>query len=309
MSSSDLYADCRLCGRNCGVDRTKIIGYCKTGSAVAVSAHLLHFGEEPPISGTKGSGTIFFSGCSLGCCFCQNFQISSKSETKNISIEDLSDIFLELQEKGAHNINLVTPTHFTPSIKNAFITAKKKGFSIPVVYNSSGYDSIANLEFIDEIVDIYLPDFKFIKPDLSKKYCKAENYPELAKKNIEFMMKKKGYLRLNGEIAVSGVLIRHLVMPSALDNTIEIIKYLNSVYGKKIWFSAMSQYLPKFNAYKHPEINRALKYEEYSEIENCLLELDLDNAFLQELSSREIFFPDFTESDPFNPKTEYEKNI
>ncbi|HON57629.1 MAG TPA: radical SAM protein, partial [bacterium] len=279
------YTNCNLCGRYCNINRYEKAGYCKTTDRLIISSYLLHFGEEPPISGANGSGTIFFSGCSLGCAFCQNYQISAELEGNSYNIEQLAEMFIKLQNQQAHNINLVTPTHFTPSIKKAFYLVKNKGFFLPIVYNSSGFDSPENLKFIDEIVDIYLPDFKFIDSELSKRYCNAENYPDIAKKNMEIMIKSKGLLKLENDIAKSGVLIRHLVMPNAIENTIEILEYLRVNFGNDIYMSIMSQYAPRYKSKKYNEINRGLKKKEYDIVMNYLIKYDMDNVYVQELMS------------------------
>jgi len=205
-----------------------------------------------------------------------------------------------LQSQGAHNINLVTPTHYSLAIKNSIINARDNGLNIPVVYNSSGFDSIENLHFMDEVIDIYLPDFKFIHPELSLKYCNSGEYPEICMKNIEFMMKSRGLLKIDEDgIAYSGTLIRHLVIPGSINNSIDILNYLLNSYGHEIYLSVMSQFSPEYNSISYPEINRKLFQDEYQLVISLLNKNCMENIFCQELISSDIYLPDFRKSSPF----------
>jgi len=297
------YNNCSLCPRNCRVNRNEKKGYCLVSNEVYISAYLKHFGEEPPISGDCGSGTVFFSGCSLRCVFCQNYQISWLLEGNKYSINSLADIFLDLQNQGAHNINLVTPTHYAISIIAALEIAKTNGLRIPIVYNSSGFDAIETLEMIDSFIDVYLPDFKFIDAQLSKKYCNSEEYPEIAKQNILFMIKRKGQLKLRNGLAERGVLIRHLVMPNAIENSKRILKFIAEECGVETFMSIMSQYSPVYKAVDFTEINCSISKKEYDELLDYAIALNLDNAFFQELVSQNIYFPDFK-----NQETPFKQN-
>lgn len=252
----------------------------------------LHFWEEPPISGTRGSGAIFFSGCSLSCVYCQNSEISRGGKGKEISVERLSEIMLELSEKGAHNINLVTPTHFAPTIREALILAKEKGLSIPIVYNTSSYDTEETLRSLQGLVDVYLADCKYFRPESAKKYSRAENYPEVALLAIDEMVRQKPKPRFSGELMTGGVIIRILLLPQHVAEAKLILSKLYKRYGDKVYFSLMNQYTPQENA--ESPLNRTVTREEYRELVSYAEKLGVKNAFVQEGgTASESFIPKF----------------
>ena len=262
--SKKLLENCRVCPRNCSVDRTKNkLGFCKTGRNVYVASYFPHKGEEFPIRGYNGSGTIFFSYCNLGCVYCQNYNISQLGEGYLLTPEDIADIMVELQERGCHNINWVTPSHIVPQLIEATYIASKKGLKIPIVYNTSSYDSLESLRLLDGIVDIYLADLKYLKEDYGRKYSKVKNYPEVAKNAIKEMYRQVGDLKVdkNG-IAYRGLLVRHLVLPNNISTTEEVLNFLKSV-SPNIHVNIMPQYFPTYRAYEYPELSRSIYINEY----------------------------------------------
>ncbi len=283
---------CNLCCRNCLVDRYKEKGYCNASNKIKVSLVSLHQWEEPFISGTRGSGTIFFSHCSLKCIFCQNKKISD-GYGKEITIKRFSKICLEQQQKGAHNINLVTPTHYVPLIRKGLIKAKKEGLKIPIVYNTSSYDSITALQMMDGLVDIYLADLKYYSDLLAKKYSKCSNYFENATKAIEEMYKQVGKPIIENNLLKKGVVVRILILPDNIIDSKKIIKYLYNKYGDNIYLSIMNQYTP-ISKYKYNELNRKLTEEEYNEVIDYACSIGVKNAFIQEGDTAlESFIPEF----------------
>lgn len=294
---------CHCCPRQCGVDRLAgEIGFCKIGGEALVSHAGLHYGEEPPISGTHGSGTIFFAGCNLRCVFCQNHQISQKFQQNSVtpmSSEGLADAMLRLQADGAHNINFVSPSHVLWQMADAIIRAKDKGLGLPIVYNSNGYDSVAALGQIRGLIDIYLPDLKYMDPSMAHNYSKVDNYAEVAGGVLAEMLDQVGHLEVdNNGIAHRGLLVRHLVMPGGLENSRQCLRLLAEL-DPQTTISLMSQYSPQHQAAQYPDINRTLSLAEYDEITDFALSLGLDNVFVQELSSQEIYLPDFDNEQPF----------
>ena len=286
---------CNLCPRNCNTDRNIKVGYCKMTDTIKISRAALHQWEEPCISGENGSGTVFFSGCNMGCVFCQNQDISHQGFGKEISVERLAEIFIELQHKKAHNINLVTPTHFVPQIVKAMDISRKNGLTIPVVYNTSGYEKTENIDALKDTVDVYLPDFKYFLSDTAKKYSYCGDYPQVVKKAIDSMVRQTGPCEFdeNGMIT-KGVIVRVLVLPGHTDEAKQIIEYLFDRYGDDIFISIMSQYTPCTNLEKYPEINRRLTQEEYDDVIDFAVELGLENGFVQEgESASESFIPPF----------------
>ena len=286
---------CNICPRNCNVQRDVKTGYCGVTNNIKISRAALHFWEEPCISGQNGSGTVFFSGCNMGCVFCQNQDISHQCFGKEITIERLAEIFVELQQKNAHNINLVTPTHFVPQIIQAVKTARQKGLSIPVVYNTSSYEKVQNIENLKDTVDIYLPDFKYISAETAQKYSFCGDYPQRAKAAIDAIIKQTGPCVFDDEgIVQKGVIVRVLVLPGCTDEAKQIIEYLYTTYGDDIFISIMSQYTPCTNLEKYPEINRKLTQQEYDDVVDFAVELGLENGFLQEdEAASESFIPPF----------------
>lgn len=286
---------CNICPRYCKVNRKNNLGFCKSNDNIKISRAALHYFEEPCISGNNGSGAIFFSGCNLKCVFCQNYNISNKNFGKEISIERLIEIFFELKEKGANNINLVTPTHFIPLIAQALKTAKEKGLDIPIVYNTSGYENISSLKLLDGLIDVYLPDLKFFDENLAKKYLKADNYFKFASEAIKEMYRQVGNITFNKKgLIQKGVIVRHLVMPGYTKDSKKIIKYLYDTYHDNIYLSIMNQYTPNHHLENYKEINRPLSNEEYDEVINYAIDLGIENAFIQEGDTcSESFIPEF----------------
>lgn len=256
---------CTLCPRNCGVNRrNKEKGFCKTGDKAVVASYGPHFGEERPLVGTGGSGTIFFGNCNLGCVFCQNFGISHLGEGQEISIDRLASIMIDLQAQGCHNINLVTPTHQTPMILSALKAAMENGLDIPIVYNCGGYESVKTLELLDGIIDIYMPDFKYANEEMSKRFSGAPDYPVVAGEAVKEMHRQVGDLVINKDgIAVQGLLVRHLVMPGTIAGTAEVLRFIAEEISANTWINMMDQYRPCYKAFDCPEISRKVSASEF----------------------------------------------
>lgn len=291
-------SNCNLCPRQCGAERENgKSGICGvSGKNMLAARAALHFWEEPCISGEKGSGTVFFSGCPLRCVYCQNYQIASTEVGMEISEERLKDIFLELQEKGAHNINLVTPTHYTPEIIRAIGKAKERGLRLPVVYNCSGYEKVETLKTLKGIVDIYLTDFKYMEKETAVRYSKAPDYPEIARAALKEMMDQTGEAKFdeNG-IMQSGVIVRHLLLPGHVRNARAVVKYVYETYGNQLYLSLMNQYTPLPQVKKEfPELDRRVTEREYQRLISYALELGIENAFIQDgKTAEESFIPMF----------------
>lgn len=290
---------CDLCPRKCLVDRKKgEKGICGQTENLKVARAALHFWEEPCISGDAGSGAVFFSGCPLHCVFCQNENIANGTVGKEISLERLVDIFLELQEKGANNINLVTPGHFVPQIVKALDQAKKEGLTLPVVYNTSSYETVDTIKRLEGYVDIYLPDFKYMSPVLSKKYSHAPDYAEVAKAAIAEMVRQTGKaVFVNGDednLILRGMIVRHLTLPGCMEDSMQILKYLHEIYGDTIYISIMNQFTPLSNLEKYPELNRRITDEEYETLVDYAIDIGIENGFIQEGdTAEESFIPAF----------------
>lgn len=290
---------CTLCPRNCGVDREKgNIGVCGQTNQLKVARAALHYWEEPCISGKEGSGAVFFSGCPLHCVFCQNQNIANGTAGKIISGERLVEIFLELQEKGANNINLVTAGHFVPQVAKALEQAKGQGLQIPIVYNTSSYETVDNLRRLEGLVDIYLPDFKYMGEGLSLKYSHAKDYSAVAKKAIAEMVSQTGSaLFLDGDedkLMKRGTIVRHLLLPGCLEDSKRVIKYLYETYGDDIYISIMNQFTPVAGLIDYPELNRKISQEEYDEVVDYAIELGVECGFIQEGdTAEESFIPEF----------------
>ena len=290
---------CDICPRKCGVNREKgELGFCKMKDKIKIARYSLHYWEEPIISGEAGSGTIFFSGCNLKCIFCQNYKISSENMGKEISVERLKEICLELQNMGANNINLVTGTHFLPLIKEALILAKKEGLTIPIVYNTSSYENVESLKEMEGLIDIYLPDLKYYDNKLAENFSLANNYFEIATNAIKEMVRQTGKPVIENNIMKKGVIVRHLLLPNHLEDSKKIIKYLHDTYDEDIYISIMNQYTPIKKFDKYPELNRTLTDKEYDELVNYACDLNITQAFIQEGETcKESFSPDFTNYD------------
>ena len=271
-------------------------GFCGETGEIRAARAALHMWEEPCISGTKGSGTVFFTGCVLRCVFCQNGNIACGNTGKIISVERLSEIFLELQNKGAHNINLVTPTHFVPQIKSALIAAKNNGLIIPIVYNTGSYENVETLRMLDGLVDVFLPDLKYYSSELSKKYSQAENYFEVATKAIAEMVRQVGTPQFDEDgIMTKGVIVRHLLLPGNIEDSKRVVKYLYDTYGDDIFISIMNQYTPmKGIGDKYPELSEVVSFDEYDELTDYAIDIGVENGFIQEgETAKDSFIPDF----------------
>jgi putative pyruvate formate lyase activating enzyme len=263
-----IYENCHLCPRDCRVDRTKgETGKCNATSKVKVSSAFPHFGEERPLVGKKGSGTIFFSNCGMRCVFCQNYKINIEGEGVEISDDKLADIMIKLQELGCHNINLVTPSHYVPNIVNALQKAVRKGLHIPLVYNTAPYETLETLQLLDGIVDIYLPDCKFMDPEYAAKYSgETYNYPYYVKIALKEMHRQVGVLQINSNgIAERGLIIRHLILPNNIAGTDKFIKFVAENLPKNTYINIMRQYRPEYKAFDYPELSRRIKRNEYIE--------------------------------------------
>ncbi len=281
------YNDCRLCPRNCSVDRTSgKLGYCMSSSEIRAALASVHKWEEPPISGTNGSGTIFFSGCNLRCVFCQNFVISSENRGKVISTERLAQIMLEQQERGVHNINLVTAVQFVPSIIKAIDLAKENGLKIPIVYNSGGYEKVDTIKMLEGFIDIYLPDIKYFSSELSNKYSHASDYFEYASKSVLEMYRQTGKNEFNTDgILEKGLIIRHMVLPSCKEDSYKILAWIKNNIGSDAYISILNQYTPVYHANQYKEINRRLMSLEYTRVIEHFFDIGLKNGYMQEKSS------------------------
>ena len=291
-----LLESCTLCPRRCRINRLAgERGYCGMTAEVMGARAALHMWEEPCISGARGSGAVFFSGCSLGCVFCQNRPIAAGEVAKPVPLSRLTEIFLELQEQGAANINLVTAGHFAPQTAWALAEAKRRGLRIPVVYNSSGYESKEALETLGDLVDVWLPDFKYMDPGLSKKYSHAEDYPRTACQAVDWMARRAGLCEFDEEGYVQkGVIVRHLILPGHTKDSMAVLKYLHERYGDSIYISIMNQYTPLPQVEAYPELARRVTKREYEKVLDYALELGISNGFFQEgETARESFIPLF----------------
>ena len=316
-----LMSECRICPRKCGVNRLAgEYGYCGQTAEIVAARAALHYWEEPCISGTNGSGAVFFTGCNLKCIFCQNAAISENGRGHEISCEELCDVFFDLKKQGAHNINLVTPSHFVPEIRKAILLAKEKGFDLPFVYNSSAYESVETLRVLDGLIDIYLPDFKYRDSELARNYSHAADYPEVAGKAIAEMFRQVGAPifdtpdssedsnRENDRepLLRRGLIVRHLVLPLGVKNAISVIDYLYDTYKDDIYLSLMSQYTPLFSSgtlspeqkkrlAPFPALHRKVTKREYDKVLSHCLNRNITNVFIQEGDvALESFIPEFS---------------
>ena len=294
MNYSNLLKECHLCPRNCGINRYQKKGYCGAGNKIKLAHYQLHMWEEPIISGKKGSGTIFFSHCNLHCLYCQNKKISIDGYGKEISNKRLAEIMLELQSKGANNINLVTPTHYIPQIATVLRKIKNKDLHIPIVYNTSSYENVGALIVMKDLVDIYLADLKYFDDTLAEKYSKCKNYFETATMAIDEMYRQVGQIKLNKKgLLERGLIVRVLILPEHTEDAKNIIKYLYQTYKNDIFISIMNQYTPT-EKYPYKNLNRKITEEEYNEVIQYALSLGIENAFIQEGdTAEESFIPNF----------------
>ncbi len=289
----NLYQNCTLCPRECKINRFEKLGFCGEGATLTATRAALHMWEEPPISGSKGSGTVFFRGCNLKCIYCQNYSIAHNQGGREISTQELAHAFLNLQNMGAHNINLVTPTHFLPHVIEGVKTAKKKGLNIPIVYNTSGYEKATAIRLLKDTVDIFLTDFKYIKKETAVKYSAAENYVECAKDALCEMVKMAPVPIFENGLMKKGVIVRLLLLPNHLIETKMIVKYLYETYGDDIYISLMNQYTP-IKKHKYENLNRTVTDYEYKSLIDYARSLGIKNAFIQKgETAKESFIPSF----------------
>ncbi len=287
---------CSICPRECKADRNSgQKGYCRVTSELLVSRAALHMWEEPSISGKSGSGTVFFSGCNMGCVFCQNYEIAGGQTGKNITVDRLSEIFMELQEKGANNINLVTPSHYVPQIIEAVRMAKEKGLDLPIVYNSSGYEKVETIRSLEGIVDVYLPDFKYMDQEAAMKYSNCPDYEIYAKASLREMVRQTGHPVFDSDGMITrGTIVRHLSLPGLLSDSKDILTYLSETYGREIYISIMNQYTPVLTLKKFSGLNRKVTAEEYDELIMFAKLMGIRNAYVQEDETQdESFIPSF----------------
>ena len=295
-STESFMKECRVCPRNCSADRlSDQKGFCRVGAEIILARAALHMWEEPCISGKEGSGAVFFSGCSLGCKFCQNGQISRGQTGKKVTVDRLADIFLELQQQKANNINLVTAGHFLPQVAEAIEKSRNRGLQIPVVYNSSGYEKSEMLKLLEGLVDVYLPDFKYMDPELAEKYSYARDYPEVAKEALKEMVRQTGTPEFDRQgIMKKGVIVRHLLLPGHVKDSRRVLEYLLSTYGKEIYISLMNQYTPMPAMKDDPRLSRKVTDREYQRLIDYGLQLGLEDGFIQEgETAKESFIPEF----------------
>ena len=296
MKIMNKYENCLLCPRKCGINRsTGQTGVCGVSAKIRVARAALHYWEEPCISGEKGSGAVFFSGCSLHCVFCQNREISDGKAGKVISKERLSDIFIELAGKGANNINLVTPGQYIPDIVWAVRDARRRGMELPIVYNTSGYEDAKELKLLDGIVDVYLPDFKYMDSTLSAKYSRAKDYPSVAKQALSEMVRQQPRVVIDDATGLiqKGVIVRQLLLPGHVNDAKAILKYLHDTYQNSIYISMMSQFTP-IALKDYPEINRTVTRREYERLIDYAIKIGITNAFIQEGDvAKDSFIPAF----------------
>lgn len=284
----EILEKCTICPHNCGINRLEgKVGRCKSKDTVKIALYSTHNFEEPCISGKRGSGTVFFSNCNMNCVFCQNYEISQQGKGKEISIQELAEIFIKQQEKDVENINLVTPTSYVLQIIEAIKIARKNGLNIPIVYNTNGYEKVETLKMLEGYIDIYLPDFKYSDDLLAKRLSKVDNYFEIATNTIKEMYKQVGKAKFdeNG-VMQKGIIIRHLVLPNHILNSRRVLKWINDNMND-VYVSVMAQYFPTHKAKEIDDINRKLTKEEYQEIENYLYRLNLENGYIQELGEHE----------------------
>lgn len=293
----NLLKSCMLCPRKCGADRLSgETGFCGADYRIKIARAALHFWEEPCISGNSGSGTVFFSHCTLKCAYCQNYSISTENKGKYVTVEELADIFLDLQNQGANNINLVTPTHFVPQIISAIYIARKNGLSLPILYNTSGYELPETVKMLEGYVDIYLPDFKYFDDECARKYSRAPSYRATAMAAIREMHRQAGKCEFDERgIIKKGVIVRHLMLPGGLEDSKKVVEYLYGTYGDDIYLSLMSQYTPLATIpEKFPELKKPIAMSDYDKLLDYAVNLGVENAFIQEGEAQsESFIPEF----------------
>lgn len=298
---NSLLTSCQLCPRHCGVDRLQgQRGYCGETAEIHAARAGLHFWEEPCISGTQGSGTVFFSGCNLRCVFCQNHEIAAGHSGQAISVERLSQIYLELQDKGAHNINLVTPTHYIPQIRESLLTAKKQGLTLPIVYNTGGYEEVASLELLEGLIDVYLPDMKYRTAKVAARFSNCPDYFDKASLALQEMYRQCGDPVFDARTGLlkRGMIIRHLVLPGQVGESKRVLRWIHDTFGSHVYISIMSQYTPMKQIQSNPafqDISREVTAEEYRRVLDFAETIGIELGFLQEGGvAKESFIPPFT---------------
>lgn len=305
--AKELLKNCSVCPRDCGVDRQNgNIGFCQSPAFPVVSSYTPHYGEEPVLSGSKGAGNIFFGNCNLSCVFCQNSEISQNWKIENrhsISVEQLASIMINLQKRGCHNIGLVSPAQFSVQILEAIFLAAKQGLRLPIIYNSNGFDSVEMLKLFDGVIDIYLPDFKYGNDDFAKQYSNVTGYFETAKAAIKEMLRQVGKkLIYENDIAVRGLIIRHLVLPNDLAESERVFNFISQELSPQIHISLMSQYFPSNKSKHFVLLDRKIKNSEYEKVIALLEKYDLNNGWIQELESSDYYLPNFSKNrlNPFS---------
>ena len=280
---------CEICPHKCGINRNNNqIGRCKSKDTVKIALYSTHDFEEPCISGNKGSGTIFFSNCNMNCIYCQNYEISQLGKGREITIEELAEIFLKQQESGVENINLVTPTSYVYQIIEAIKIARNRGLNLPIIYNTNGYENVETIKDLEGFVDIYLPDLKYFENDLALKYSKVDNYFKITTEAIKEMIKQVGVPKFDSNrLMTKGVLIRHLVLPNCIENSKKVLYWIKENLPDDIYVSIMAQYFPTYKAMEDEKINRKLTFQEWNEIEDFVQEIGIENGFIQELGEHE----------------------
>ncbi len=296
----EIFKDCVLCPRQCHVDRTQgQLGYCRIPAKITMDCALPHHGEEPPLSGTCGAGTIFFSSCNLGCLYCQNYQISHCTCGQELDSSALAKVMLDLQRRGCHNIEPVTPTPQTPLIMESLLLAREQGLKIPFVYNCGGYENPRIIKMLDKMVDIYLPDFKYGVAEDGAAFSAVSDYPRYALDSLKEMVRQVGAdLEMENGIAKRGVIVRHLVLPGKLENSRAVFRLIKKEISTSVAISLMSQYTPTDKVRNHPQLGRRINEAEYNQILNFALDLGFDNLFIQEVSEENLL-PDFDCENPF----------
>ncbi|PKN73703.1 MAG: radical SAM protein [Deltaproteobacteria bacterium HGW-Deltaproteobacteria-10] len=296
----EIYKDCTLCPRMCHVDRTQgELGYCRMPATIMLDCALPHSGEEPPLSGTRGAGTLFFSSCNLGCIYCQNYQISHVVCGQELNTSALAQVMLDLQKSGCHNIEPVTPTPQTPLIMEALLLARGQGLKIPFVYNCGGYENPQIIKMLDNMVDIYLPDFKYGVAEDGAAFSGVSDYPRFALDSLKEMVRQVGAeLEMENEVAQRGVIVRHLILPGRLESSREVFRLIKKEISTSVAISLMSQYTPTVKVQNHPQLGRRITASEYQQILDYALDLGFENLFIQEVSDDELM-PDFNSDKPF----------
>jgi putative pyruvate formate lyase activating enzyme len=297
----DLYKSCTLCPRACRVDRTKgELGYCRLPADIVMDCALAHHGEEPPLSGTRGAGTIFLSSCNLGCIYCQNYQISHSAQGRHLTVLQLAKVMLDLQKNGCHNVEPVTPTPQSPQVVEALCMARMQGLTVPFVYNCGGYENPDVIRLLDGMVDIYLPDFKYGLEEDGIMFSSAPEYPRFALDSLKEMVNQVGdCLEMKNGIAQKGIIIRHLILPDRIENSKEVLRLIKKEISTSVFLSLMSQYTPIAKVRSHPILKRRITRNEYEQVTDYALKLGFDNIYVQEVNDCELT-PDFDKDNPFD---------